>query len=234
VALSVIFIVLVTTLSWVVSTISPSFFAMLVADAIALGVVYFLYTLWHKRAIGLDCNHCGKYIASNTPWVCGFCKAPNTNANEHPFVGKCERCGNEPKAYKCHHQDCGKLIFLTPDMLEMNYAYCLNSPAEIPKPDEKTKTLERHATERRDKEHQLAMAELDAKSKELKERMDGPKIKTSYEQKKEKMTDYYNSVMGIREDIRKLREEAAEKYKNDSDSLKDANDALDEIEKRLT
>jgi hypothetical protein len=111
----------------------------------------------------------------------------------------------------------------------------LNAPSEIPKPPEldgravKVKTNQEN---KQDKEHELEMAKLDEQLKGIKERIDGPKIKTPFEQKKESFDKYYDGVMGIREYARKKRAEAAEAYKNDPESLKDANEAIDEFLKR--
>jgi hypothetical protein len=211
-------------------------FDSIAADAVAIAALFYLYfSILDKRTIGMDCNHCGQHIASNTPWVCGFCKEPNRNATEHPFVDKCAHCGNEPKAYKCHHDGCRKLIFLTDDRLETNYAYCINAPSEVPeppKPDERMVKVKTHQENKQDKEHELEVAKLDAELKQIKERIDGPKIKTPFEQKKESFDKYYDGVMGMREYARKKRAEAAETYKDDPESLKDANEAIDEFLKR--
>lgn len=207
-----------------------------VIDALAIAALFYHYFfILDKRTIGMDCNHCGKHIASNTPWVCGFCKEPNRNAREHPFVDACGHCGNEPKAYKCHHTGCEKLIFLTQDKLETNYAHVLNASSEIsepPKPDERAVKVKTHQEMKQDKEHELEVARLDEQLKQIKERLDGPKIKTAFEQKKELFDKYYDGVMGMREYARKKRAEAAEAYKDDPESLKDANEAIDEFLKR--
>lgn len=61
------------------------------------------------------CPHCGKYIPSELEWMCGFCDKHNINTNIYSFLYKCERCEATPKAYRCHHQDCGEDIFLDAD-----------------------------------------------------------------------------------------------------------------------
>lgn len=207
-----------------------------VIDALAIAILFYLYFfILDKRTIGMDCCHCGKHIASNTPWACGFCKEPNKNAREHPFVDACEHCGNEPKAYKCHHTGCEKLIFLTEDKLETNYAHVLNASSEIPeppKPDERAVKVKTHQETKQDKEHELEVAKLDEQLKQIKERIDGPKIKTVFEQKKESFDKYYDGVMGMREYARKKRAEAAQAYKDDPESLRDANEAIDEFLRR--
>src|SRR5271169_6521430 len=72
-----------------------------IADLVAIAILfYFYFFILEKRAIGMYCNHCGKYITSNTPWICGHCNAPNTNASEYPLVDKCGQCQDEPKAYR--------------------------------------------------------------------------------------------------------------------------------------
>src|SRR5260370_5361031 len=56
------------------------------ADAVAIAVFFYLnFYVLDKRAIGFDCPHCGQYIATNTPWTCGFCRAKNEHIEEYPF-----------------------------------------------------------------------------------------------------------------------------------------------------
>src|SRR4051812_17615161 len=92
-------------------TASFTFFAVIVsgfpfawiADAVAIALLFYVFFfLLENRTISLHCPHCRKYIATNTPWVCGFCKGENKRVDEYPFVHRCEKCGAEPKAYKCH------------------------------------------------------------------------------------------------------------------------------------
>jgi hypothetical protein len=206
-----------------------------VADALAMAALFYLYFfILDKRPIRLRCGSCENIILSNTPWVCGFCKQPNKNANEHPFVDKCAHCGSEPKAYKCHHTGCGELVFLTEDKHQAHYAYCLNSPDEAPKPDERAEKMKTRAEKVQDKEHEIQMAELKEILRKIKERSKEPKVKSRFDQKKESFDDFYDGIMGMREYARKKRAEAAETYKNDPESLKDANDAIDEFLRRNT
>lgn len=215
VALFAIFIVLVAVISMVSSMWS---FPMLMGDAIAFGIVYYLFTLWDKRPIGMECNHCGKYLASNTPWVCGYCKKPNTNANDYPFLGPCAHCGNEPKAYKCHHKDCGQLIFFSEDMDGSNYAYCLNSPNESAADPRTLKVIEREES-KQEKEHALLMAELDTKLKDAKAKLDGPKIKSPRELQQEKFDKFYRGVMGSEEIADEALAQVRIKFKDDPTAL---------------
>jgi hypothetical protein len=198
------------------------------ADAGATAVLFYVnFFVLDKRSIGMRCPHCDEPIATNMPWVCGFCGGKNQRTDEFPFVNQCEHCTAEPKAYKCHHARCGKLIFLTSDMLEINYAYCVNSPVSSPADAPNLDDQAIREKQRQEKQHEIAMAEFEEKLKQINERVQGPKVKTLYEQKKAKLNDYYSGVMGIRQDVRKLRAEAAELYKNDPESLQDANDTLD-------
>jgi hypothetical protein len=86
---------------------------------------YFFFVLQH-RSISIDCPNpkCRGKIDSNTPWICGYFQEKNKNTVEFSFLNRCEGCGTEPKAYKCHH--CGELIFFTEDKLKINFATCIN------------------------------------------------------------------------------------------------------------
>src|SRR5689334_5183142 len=109
-----IFVPLVMGISQTVSGVLP----VLIGDALCIVFVYYLYCMWNRRPIKVRCDSCRGVLSSNTPWVCGFCKEPNRNANEYPFVYECGHCHDEPKAYRCHHHDCNKLVFLSEDLDE--------------------------------------------------------------------------------------------------------------------
>src|ERR1039458_4944699 len=56
------------------------------AFTIALAVAFCLhFFVLDKRAIGIECPHCGKYIETNTPWICGYKQCRNENVDDFPF-----------------------------------------------------------------------------------------------------------------------------------------------------
>jgi len=202
-----------------------------IADLALMGALfYFYFFILQNRPIKLHCPHCEKIIRSNTPWVCGFCKESNRNANEYSFVDKCGHCKDEPKAYKCHH--CGEMIYLSDDEDKINYAYALNSPVEIPQLDERAIKRQAHEGKKEDKINAIEAAELDLKLKQIKERKKGPKLKTPYEQKQELCEKDYVGIMGVVEYVRRKTIEVEKLYKNDPESLKKALEAIKEIESR--
>jgi hypothetical protein len=210
-----------------------------IADIILMGLLYyFFFFILEHRPIKLRCPHCEKIIRSNTPWVCGFCQKKNANTDTFPFIEKCEHCSAEPKAYKCHHILCGKIIYLTDDELEPNYAHCLNSPAEI---SGRTVKLKTNQDDVQDKEHEVQMAnyrvmlaKLDAELKETNRKSEPIKIKSPYQQKEEGLKNYLAGVMGARELAAKQKAENEITYKDRPDDLEDANEAVDDWLKRNT
>jgi hypothetical protein len=220
--IAIIFVAAVLWLSFMISRLFPGdMSAMLVGDAIALGVAYCLYAVWEKRPITLACRKCEGVILSNTPWTCGVCKKSNLNAAEYPFVHKCQYCGAEPKSYKCHH--CGALIFFSRDEDSTNYAYALNSPAEMPKPDERVEKLKKARERKEEKEMQLQMAQLEEHLKRIRERIRGEK------QKKPGRTlgDRVAVRLELEDECRKLKAAIAKKYKKDEGMRERAEAAVD-------
>jgi hypothetical protein len=194
-------------------------------------LLYVFFFFLEKRTIGFRCPHCQAHISSNTPWVCGFKECSNLNIVSHPFVHCCENCGAEPKAYVCHH--CRKTIFLSSDKLAANAARCLNlsAPSSTAEPQEEIQRQRQEQKQQR--EHDIAIAELDERLGKIKERTDGPKLKKPGEKLAEKLEQGYLESMGLREYAKKKRAEVAEMYKDDPESLKDANAAIDEIVRRM-
>jgi hypothetical protein len=147
---------------WVL-IVSPFAFRWLF-DAFGIAAAAFAYfVVLQKQPLFLACPNCGKVIASNTPWVCGECETRNLNTAKFPFINQCESCGVEPKAYKCHHQNCGRLIFLGPDRQTENYAYFAS--AAPPPAVDKTIAQKREIEE---KKNEILLERLDQKLRELK------------------------------------------------------------------
>lgn len=140
-----------------------------IGELLLIAVLFYLYFfILDKRAIRFDCPHCRKKIASNTPWVCGFCNQTNRQVDDYPFVHRCGHCGAEPKAYLCHH--CGTLIFLSDDEFKESYARSVGAPVVD------TSEIEEKAEARleRNLQHQLRVARMNAQLKAILEQCNPP------------------------------------------------------------
>src|ERR1051325_6513026 len=93
--LSVAFVVLVSIFSAFASHQTNSFLIMLVGDVVLVAAVMTAYIIWEKAPVRVQCQNCNAIILANTPWVCGYCKASNNDANAFPFIGGCRQCKNE-------------------------------------------------------------------------------------------------------------------------------------------
>ena len=214
--IAAIFIASVVVLSWLASLLFPGFLPLLLVDAACIAGAYCLYILWHQRPIRLRCPECERVILSNTPWVCGVCKQPNRNTADYPFVHRCEHegCRTEPKAYKCHL--CHELIFLSEDEDKTNYAHSLNSPAEIPQPDERMEKLKKVKEKKQDKNDKIELAELDERLRTIRKRLKVEKKKSA----KESLKDEVDSMMELEEAAIALKAEITEECKGDKTRLR--------------
>jgi hypothetical protein len=176
--------------------------------------VYCLHVIWHMRPFRIRCPECRKIVLSNTPWVCGFCKEPNSNAVEHSLLDKCAHCGNEPKSYRCHH--CEGLIFFSDDRDVINYAFCINAPKEGASAAALTRRLH--------------MAELEEKVKMIENRVQGPKIKSHGEQLIEKCKTEYDARTAVRKWCREMKAQAEQNLSGDD--LDDELESIKEIERK--
>jgi hypothetical protein len=190
------------------------FLPYFICDVIVIAAAFSLYFFGlHKRAIGIECPSCGKYILTNTPWICGVCGAKNLRVDDFPFVGRCENkdCGVEPKAYQCHH--CEKLIFFTPDRQRINYAKCVNLPVKS-KPAGKGRRLD-PAAELNEGIHitklKVDKAKLDVELKGLNATLEPVKFKTI----KERLRSGVMSKSELDDEVRRMKAEADEEFKND-------------------
>lgn len=209
-ALTLLFVALTCVISWLAANVFSSFTLMLVGDVVALGLVYYLYLTWRDQPVKLCCPHCEAVILSNTPWVCGFCKQTNRNANQFPFVDKCGHCGDEAKTYQCHH--CAKLIFLTEDEIKINYAYSLNAPTETTPAQEHAEKIKKLRADKELKEAKLSNAQVDAELVAMRNRikLQKPKKKSARDVLEERM----ESEMEWEEAEAAIAAEIEEKHKN--------------------
>jgi hypothetical protein len=201
------------------------------ADLVAIGLVYYIFVVFlNKRPIGLRCDNCHKVILSNTPWVCGFCRAKNEDADNYPFIHRCKKCSAVPKAYKCHHAECGALVFLTSDTLRENYASCLNSPAEVPPPAKSNV----HQEQKQEMEHSITMTQLDMQLAALRKQREIKQPRTVLEEKRESLDKHYAGVMAAQELATRKKAEVAIVFKDDPENLQKAVEAIDDWLRRHT
>ena len=196
---------------------------LMYAVGIAIAV-YILFFVLDKRASLIDCPHCGKKVATNTPWVCGVgaCGRNNLNVDDFPFTHRCEHCGVEPTAYQCHHADCGKLIFFSEDQQAQNYARCLSSGPPAPPPQNKDVLRQE---EKEDLLHEIDMTKSKAELEELRENLKSRK-RTKTEQIEEGFLNYRGTVMGARAFAREWKQRKTAELKDDPDLLQDELDTL--------
>ena len=193
------------------------------ADLALIGVLYyvFFYVL-QNRAVGIDCPHCHKYIATNTPWRCGFCHASNRRVNEFPFVHQCEHCQAEPKAYQCHH--CKELIYLGDDRLDHSFATCLNAPAQ----DSVQEEISKQERERRDLQHKLLKARLTAELNAVEKIANPPAEKSRKEVLEESLRKHQAITTEVERMVRRGKAANAEEFKDDPDELERQNAWLEQ------
>jgi len=199
-------IVVFTFLFFVLSQVFGGFFGFIIAGG-AVFCLFFFYL--DKRAFGIVCPHCQKYIETNTPWICGYKQCRNENVDDFPFIYRCQHCGAEPKAYQCHHLDCQKLIFFTKDEQKINFAKCVNVPVKS-KPVKKDPTegkIAKQDAELHDLKHELDVTIIKGNIKEAKARIEPPKMKG--------LEDKYRGMVKDEDDARKLKASIDEECKND-------------------
>jgi len=186
-----------------------------IAGTVSIVVMFCVFFfILHKRTIGIECPHCRNFIETNTPWVCGFCGAKNQRIDDFPFVYRCEHCGAEPKAYKCHYSDCEELIFFTNDQLRINYAQCVNLPVKS-KPVKRDKKMEVVAELNEGiqvAKLKVEKAKYDVELKGLNKDLEPPsKEKTAFEQ----LEEYYKGMMGNEDAAKKWHAAIDAEFPND-------------------
>ena len=208
------------------------FFNFFFADIIAIAVAFCLYFFFlNKRFIAIYCKGCGKIIETNTPWICGACGAKIRRVYDYPFIHQCASkfCNYEPKAYRCHHADCGKPIFLSEDKSEINIARCLNMP-ETPQPVKKKKEnkIYRETTELQEGiqigKLKVEKAKIDLELIGLKENLEPKKTKTAFEE----LEEYYKGMMGNEDAAKKWHAAIDAEFPDDKDEREKRHQVVDQ------
>lgn len=195
---------------------------------IAAFCLHFFYL--DKRAIGIECPHCGKYIETNTPWICGNKDTPHRNdrVDDFPFIYKCQHCGFIPKAYQCHH--CFKLIFLSEDRQETAYAKCadITVEPELVKKDEDAEGIAKQSKDLQIADLKVKKAKLDVEMKGYNEILEPPKPRTQREVIEESFSNFEDRNMSGAEIVRRKKADNAIKHKDNPDELKRQNALVDQ------
>jgi predicted RNA-binding Zn-ribbon protein involved in translation (DUF1610 family) len=193
-----------------------------IIDAVLIAILFFLYFyVLDKRAINFDCPNCGEHIATNTAWTCGNCSAGNLNGDDFPFINRCQHCGVEPKAYQCHHKNCGELIFLGRDKQQTGFARAFTVAGND--------VLTERAKER---ERQIALADLDEKLAAFELRKERNRRRSPMENVKEKYEQEYGELMAAEEFAAEQRKLIDEKFKDNPELREKANMHLNFFLKR--
>lgn len=192
-------------LFWALHVVDSRFGLVVIFSLVSIPVFIFVFFLLEKRAFRFVCPHCKGYIETNTPWKCGYCGCANYDVNDFPFIGKCESCGAEPKAYKCHHPKCRELIYFTKDFQDFNYAECINLPPA--EQDDHEDAVIKRQKEIELKELAIKEGQLDVTLKSLRDSLQTPRMKTIEEK--------YRASMKNEDDERRLRAAINEEFKDD-------------------
>ena len=216
-----VFVVSVFVFSIICAQVFPSpMVPMLVIDVVALLAACYFYKVWERRAIRLVCGECQRIISSNSAWVCSVCKKANVHANEFPFVHKCEHCGAEPKAYRCHHKDCGKMIFLTDDHDSTDFAYRVNSDAPMSESEKeaaaRTSKMQKAEDQKQEMRQMIDMKNSEKELVDLHEQLEAKKKKTP----EEILDKELESQSGWMEAAAKLKAKKAKELAGNSAAIK--------------
>ena len=195
-----------------------------VADVIAITLMFCLYFfVLNKWAIDIRCPSCFRILKSNTPWICGYKFCRNENVDNFPFISRCQHCGTEPKSYKCHHSECGQLIFFTNDRQKTNYATFISSSSNLPPPPSKPKEpgkwekkVAQESEELHNLQHELKKTQLQGDIHDEKRRIQP--LKSERELIEEDLDKMYDRNIGAEEAARKKKAMVDIQFANDPES----------------
>jgi hypothetical protein len=190
--------------------------------------------LWKTMLLGMPlhlfCPGCGKHIPSTMPWVCGYCDQEHAvNHGWFNFLNRCKQCLRRPKSVACPH--CLKLWCLDHDNDTEHPARKVGQPAitlplEVLETQRRAREIER-SERKQDLAFRIEEAQLAAQLAELQKKIEESKPKTEAEQLATDFARQQARLLGMHEIVAAQRRQNEEKYRNDPDMLRRANDFLD-------
>ena len=180
------------------------------------------------QPIELLCDYCGKFVPSDMKWRCGYCNHENHRTEVYSFLSKCQACGREPKAFVCPHPQCGHVNFLDEDKDGSHPAQqIVERPKPVPQEDPKAQKRREHESRKEDLEREIELAKLNSVLAQAKAAGEINKDPTAQEKMKEEIRRYLERVMGDHMAAEELRAEFAERYKDDPETMKMVNEAIE-------
>jgi hypothetical protein len=140
--------------------------AMLFLTGIGYLFVYGL--IYFTEPMRAFCPHCEGFVPSNTDWQCNrHCRGSTQHKSPKRFslFYKCSKCKESAKAYVCHHEGCGKTIFLTEDKDSIRPATAIGKVSETLRKDPFVEL----AVKKKELEQRIALKqeEIDLKQREV-------------------------------------------------------------------
>jgi ribosomal protein L37E len=118
------------------------------------------------KPLRLFCEHCGKYVASDTEWECGVCNFFNKKTRYYSFLNKCKNCKRSPKAFECPHVGCNNVNFLDDEKDGKHPAKLKGIPAPpVDAEEERRLKREDRLDTKEDLEHRITLAKLNLELK---------------------------------------------------------------------
>jgi hypothetical protein len=118
-----------------------------------------LFRFLQRFAVHPACPHCGKALSSDLSWVCGFCDKAHNSPRFFSVFLRCARCGERPKAYRCHHKECQEIVYLGP---QVDPTHCAYAVGQEPPRVRRIHPFDEWELEVKTREHGVKLATLEA------------------------------------------------------------------------
>jgi hypothetical protein len=191
------------------------------AQVVSISIVFCVYFFaLRNRAIGIICQNsdCGKFIETNTPWICNHKGCLNENVDEYPFIHRCQYCGFYPKSYKCHH--CQEFTYFTRDEQIAGYAesalYRSNAESVKKRGLHADNVLDRREGIEK-KQLDIEEGDLDVKLNKNKELLKTPELKLKKKTSDEELAEFLHGTSEDKIAAQKWRAWVDKEFANDEE-----------------
>jgi hypothetical protein len=175
-----------------------------------------------RKPIRLFCEHCGKFIPSDMPWVCGYCDCQNERNNRFSFLHKCERCKRPPNSLTCPH--CSEAIYFGQNKDGLHPARGI-APVKIDGFEE-IESAKKHEKRKTTYIRRIELARLDAEFTSLKKSLTPSKEESEHESLEKDFAKHDARTMAVHRILKREKESNAKRYADDDDMRKMADDSV--------
>lgn len=181
-------------------------------------VVSFMGIYAYAGQMHLFCPHCGKFLAQDEAWGCGYCD----KSNHRSLFKGCETCDKRPTGFTCPH--CAQIVDLTGGKGSIDEKHLAKRFQHIVLPKTDDDIAKDRTRTKGDREFEILLLRLDSELVQERARYEmllkAKKPRDEVSAIEEDYNRHKQAFLAVDEIVERETKAAQEKYKDNPDMLK--------------